>query len=134
MNPLGAGGGGYDAANRAIERKILECLNNLPNFSCTCSSQNQVRNIFIPERKTEILPTRDITVRLESLGAVYIVTYNTADNSHTVTSDPPGSFGLTPANLQLVLNCIRSNQGGGKKRRSRHRTKRVKRKYSYRRR
>jgi urate oxidase len=133
MSPIGAGGGVYDPANRAIERKILECLNNLGNFSYTCLSQNHIKNTFIPERKTEVLPTRDITVRLESPGAAYIVTYNTADNTHTVTN-PPENFGLTDEILQTVLNCIRSNQRGGKKRRYKNRTRRVKRKYSHKRR
>jgi len=133
MSGLAAGGGGYDAANRVIERKILECLNNLPNFSSTCSSQNQVKTTFLPSRKTEILPTRDIIVRLENSSDVYVVMYNTADNTHTVTN-PPGGFGLSPTNLEFVLSCVRSAQAGGKRRRSKNRTKRVKRKYSHKRR
>ena len=142
MSPLGAGGGGgsgggNNAENRAIEQRIIRCLaneNNLGNsFTYNCTSQNHVEIILIPSRNRRVLPTRDITVRLENPSGSYIVTYNTADNTHTV-SNPPGSFGLSPENLQKVLHCITSNHGGGKRRRSKHRTKRVKRKYSHRRR
>jgi hypothetical protein len=130
-------GGPHDIENRAIEQKVITCLNNLGNLgnlSYTCLSQNHVKNIFLPSRRTEILPTRDITVRLEIPGAVYVVTYNTADKTHTVIN-PSGSFGLSPENLQQVLTCIKSTQAGGRKRRYKKKsnTRRVKRKYSHKR-
>jgi len=144
MSPTYPGGGGggtaaYDNQNRAIEARIVGCLRNENNFGTTftnytCLSENHVQIIFGPSTNRRVLATRDITVRLESPDAAYVIKYNTADNTHTVINSP-GSFGLSPANLQKVLTCITSNQAGGRKRRYKKKsnTRRVKRKYSHKR-
>ena len=126
-------------ANRAIEGKIIGCLRNENNFGTRfsdygCLSKNHSTSTPGQLSSRVMLATRDIIVILGHPDSAYRIKYNTATNTHTVTKPDQYSPELSAADIQKVLNCITSNQGGGKKRHSKNRTRRVKRKYSHKRR
>ena len=129
-------------ANRAIEQRIIGCLRNENNFGtrfndygCLSENHSTSRPGSTPGQLSSrvMLATRDITVRLGRPDSAYRIKYNTATNTHTVTKPTETHRDLPAADIQMAITCITSNQGGGKKRHYKNRTKMRRRKYSYKR-